>query len=153
MAGRNPKPTELKVLQGNPGKRKLNKDAPKAPVLDDKTPPDFLDEKAKEEWERVIPGLTKIGTLTTSDAMILAGYCQHFSRWIKAEQDIADHGLTYETYTETGNKIIRKNPNVEIAKQAAHEMRAFASDLGMTPASRARVNGKQNDKPKGWSID
>lgn len=154
MAGRKPKPTELKVLQGNPGKRKLNTEAPKAPALDDDTPPDILDKKAMEEWKRVIPGLRKTGVLTTVDVMCLAAYCQSYSRWYEAEKVIAKNGTTYSGYTKNGDEIIRKNPNVDIAKQAMHEMRAFASELGITPASRARVNGKQADKKKSaWDLD
>lgn len=153
MAGRKPKPTELKVLQGNPGKRKLEKNAPKAPPIEDSTPPAFLDKLAKEEWERVIPGLLKIGVITQADVMILAGYCQYYSRWVQAEDAVQKEGMTYHTYTKTGDEVIRKNPNVEIAKMASAEMRAFATEIGMTPSTRTRVHGKEADKPKGWSID
>ena len=37
--GRKPKPTAVKERQGNPGKRKLNKDEPQFSEFDEHTPP------------------------------------------------------------------------------------------------------------------
>ena len=52
MAGRKPKPTALKKLEGNPGKRKLNT---KEPMPGKGMPdcPKWLFPEAKKEWERV----------------------------------------------------------------------------------------------------
>ena len=50
-AGRKPKPTAVKILEGNPGKRKLNEHEPqpqrKAPPC-----PKWLEPEAKKEWRR-----------------------------------------------------------------------------------------------------
>ena len=46
MAGRKPKPTAIKELEGNPGKRKLNKKEPKP----DKGMPTCHYDKAKADW-------------------------------------------------------------------------------------------------------
>jgi len=35
MAGRKPKPTALKIIEGNPGKRPLNKNEPKPDIFED----------------------------------------------------------------------------------------------------------------------
>ncbi len=43
MSGRTPKPTELKVLEGNRGKRGLNRKEPDADFLDDLEPSAWLD--------------------------------------------------------------------------------------------------------------
>jgi hypothetical protein len=48
MVGRLPKPTALKVLSGNPGKRALNKNEPKPGGVP--TCPSSLDATAKREW-------------------------------------------------------------------------------------------------------
>lgn len=52
MAGRKPKPTALKELEGNPGKRKLNK---KEPMPGKGMPdcPKWLLPDAQEEWKRL----------------------------------------------------------------------------------------------------
>jgi hypothetical protein len=46
--------TYLKLLRGNPGKRKLNKHEPQPAIPPAPPPcPEFLDGYAREEWERV----------------------------------------------------------------------------------------------------
>jgi len=61
--GTKPKPTALKVLEGNPGKRPLNenepKPEPKAPVC-----PKWLDNYAHKVWERLAPVLKQMGLLS-----------------------------------------------------------------------------------------
>ena len=52
MAGRKPKPTALKKLEGNPGKRKLNTKEP-VPVKGMTDCPKWLLPEAKEEWNRL----------------------------------------------------------------------------------------------------
>ena len=52
MAGRKPKPTAVKKLEGNPGKRKLNSKEP-VPAKGIPACPDWLMPEAKKEWERL----------------------------------------------------------------------------------------------------
>ena len=68
MAGRKPKPTAMKVLEGNPGKRKLIK---KEPV------------PAKVEWQRLAELMNQMGVLTEVDMAAFAAYCQSYARWLK----------------------------------------------------------------------
>lgn len=53
-AGRPPKPTHLKVIAGNPGKRALPTNEPQ-PELRDLEPPRDLDEDEQREWDRIAP--------------------------------------------------------------------------------------------------
>src|ERR1035437_1447979 len=73
MRGRRPKSTIIKLLTGNPGGRKLNKNEPKYPKLD-VTPPHFLDALALEEWNRICSELHATGMLTTADRATFAAY-------------------------------------------------------------------------------
>ena len=57
MAGRKPKPTALKKLEGNPGKRKLNTKEP-APAKGMPDCPKWLLPEAKEEWKRLCQKLS-----------------------------------------------------------------------------------------------
>ena len=50
--GRRPKPTHLKLIQGNPGKRSLN-DAEPNPPRGVPSPPDHMTSAAKEAWNRL----------------------------------------------------------------------------------------------------
>ena len=62
--GRKPKPTRLKVLEGNPGKQKLPKGEPQ-PEHELPLPPSHLDAYGIEEWNRISEGLFVLGVLTS----------------------------------------------------------------------------------------
>jgi P27 family predicted phage terminase small subunit len=130
-----PKPTALRILEGNPSKRPLNPNEPKPPVGVPDCPA-HLDLDAKKEWTRLAPILDRLGMLTIVDGAALAAYCQMYSRWAKAERAIKKHGITMETE----NGTVRR-PEVSIAREALHQMRQFAMEFGLTPASRSRVHG------------
>jgi P27 family predicted phage terminase small subunit len=134
MVGRKPKPTALKVLSGNPGKRPLNECEPKPSGVPDC--PEHLDTVAKQEWDRVSAELISIGLLTSVDRAALAAYCAAYSRWVKAEQAIQKHGEVIKT--QSGNAI--QNPYVGVANRALDLMHKFLSEFGMTPSSRSRLH-------------
>ena len=80
-----PKPTVIKLLQGNPGKRKLNRNEPK-PDSTKPECPDWLKPKAKIAWRRLVRQLSKMGVLAASDRDALAAYCQTYARWQETEE-------------------------------------------------------------------
>ena len=81
--GRKPKPTALKMLEGNPGGRPLNTKEPKP---EKKAPrcPSWLEDEAKKEWKRMAKVLENMGLLTEMDMAAFAGYCQAYARWKEA---------------------------------------------------------------------
>lgn len=60
--GRKPKPTALKILEGNPGKRPINENEPIPPKGTVKCPT-WLEPEAKKEWKRLAPSLEAMGVL------------------------------------------------------------------------------------------
>lgn len=62
MAGRKPKPTAIKKLEGNPGKRKLNTKEP-IPAKGMPECPEWLLAEAKKEWERLADLMNQMGFL------------------------------------------------------------------------------------------
>jgi phage terminase small subunit len=66
MRGRRPKPTALKEMLGNPGKRPLNRNEPK-PVQAMPTCPAHLSSTAKTERKRLAAQLHTLGILTQLD--------------------------------------------------------------------------------------
>jgi P27 family predicted phage terminase small subunit len=135
MAGRKPKPTQLKELNGNPGKRPLNRNEPK--FSGTPTCPKHLDKVARAEWKRLSAELTANGLLTTVDRAALAGYCSAWARWVAAELKIQTDGTVINS-PKSGYPI--QNPHVGIANTALDQMRKFAVEFGMTPSSRSRIN-------------
>ena len=83
MAGREPKPTALKKLEGNPGKRKLNTMEPMPGKGVPDCPKRLLSE-AKMEWERLCVKLSEMGVLTEIDMAAFAACCQSYARWKEA---------------------------------------------------------------------
>ena len=139
MKGRKPKPTALKVLAGNPGKRPLNDAEPNFMGERIGNAPKHLSAEAKAEWKRVAPVLKAAGVLTPADRGALAAYCQAWARWVEAERKIETEGMV--TTTPSGYEM--QSPWVGIANKALELMRAFAAEFGMTPSSRTRVRAEK----------
>ena len=130
-----PKPTALKVLEGNPGKRALPKNEPK-PDASAPDMPQWLPEDAKAEWQRVAPELSRIGLLARIDGSALAAYCEAYSRWKQAVEMMASEGVTF--VTQAG--YVATHPAVGIANKAKAEMHRFGREFGLTPSSRGRMS-------------
>ena len=134
IRGRKTKPTALKVLEGNPGKRPLNDREPVPPKATLKCPAWFLPE-AKKEWKRLAPALEAMGVLTMADLTAFEGYCQAYARWKEAEAFITQHGSIFQT----PSGYVQQVPQVSIAQQNLKIMQSFCSEFGLTPATRARI--------------
>lgn len=132
------KPTALKLLTGNPGRRRINKAEPKPAAKIPDCPP-FLDANARAEWERIVPELARLKLLTLVDRAALAAYCVNWSRWQKAEEKLRKSGLTFVTKS-TG--MARRRPEVAIAADSMKLMKAFLIEFGLTPAARSRVTAE-----------
>ena len=134
MARRKPKPTALKKLEGNPGKRKLNTKEP----MPEKGMPDcprWLLPEAKEEWKKLCQKLSEMGVLTEIDMAAFAAYCQSYARWKEAQEHINSEGSTFET--EKGYQ--QQTPWVGIANTNQKLMMQAASEFGLTPSARSRI--------------
>ena len=143
MRGRKPKPTEVKRMQGNPGKRPLNQDEPdpekykKVPP-----PPNFLDDVAKTEWRRIARILWPIGLVTKAERSALAAYCVAFSTFVYCNKMIADEG--YIVLSENGFPM--KSPWVTMKDKANEQMMKWLVEFGATPSARSRVKVKKKEK-------
>lgn len=135
MAGRRPKPTALKIAEGNLGKRPLNLNEPQYGGLP--KCPSHLDKGARAEWKRISKELAGVGLLAAVDRAALAAYCQCWSRWCDAEEKIREVGTVVKS-PKSGYPI--QNPYVSIANTALDQMRKFLIEFGLTPASRSRIS-------------
>ena len=135
MPGRRPTPTRLKVLRGNPGKRRPNRREPK-PQTRVPACPKELGRRAKDEWRRIAKELSALGLLTAIDRAALAAYCEAWGTWIDAVEKVREFGAVVKV-PSTGFPI--QSPYFGVANQAQKQMRAYLTEFGMTPASRARI--------------
>lgn len=137
MAGPAPKPTKLKLLAGNPGKRRLNDREP-APAVPDRAPyaPRFLGAEAKKEWRRIAPVLLDLGLYTDLDYAALVAYCSAFGRMIEAERELGKQASPIRT-TDKGYE--HQTAWLSIRNAAAKEVRSLLAEFGLSPAQRSRV--------------
>lgn len=134
IRGQKPKPTALKILEGNRGRRPLNDREPKPPVALP-PPPDHLDAVAIREWRRVCKQLYELGIMSRLDVAILACYCDSYSEWVHFKRDIRTRG-TIISNRKRGRVV---NPMIRLAMQAKRELARYAVELGITPSARSRV--------------
>lgn len=140
--GRKPKPTLLKLVTDNPGKRPMNASEP-MPARRALQPPENLLPEARAEWDRVADDLVAAGLITVADLASLAIYCTAYGRWVQAERLLAalakadpiTEGLTIQT----PNGAVIQNPLLGIRNKAAADLMKAAAELGMTPSARSRV--------------
>ncbi len=130
-----PKPTALRKLEGNPGKRALPKNEPQ-PEIGVAECPAWLSADAQAEWQRVAPELARLGILALIDAMTLAAYCEAFSRWKQAVEMMGKDGIVFVTVAG----YVAQHPAVGIANKAMAEMLKFGRELGLTPSARGRMS-------------
>lgn len=136
-----PKPTALKILEGNPGKQKLNKSEPKPPVPPTlPKPPARLLKEAKEEWKRLVPALHSMGVLTQIDLSAFAEVCQNYGYYLITDKKIlalGEQGVYAMQKTATG--YIQQHPLLSLRRQYYEQWRRGLADFGLTPATRARL--------------
>lgn len=94
----------------------------------------FLPE-AKAEWKRMLPVLMHDRrTLELADLAAFTSYC------LAVEQvAVASRELAAATYTYVANGLTKKNPLLDIRKDAMAQVLRHAAELGMTSVSRSRA--------------
>lgn len=135
MRGRKPKPTAVKELEGNPGKRALNHAEPQ-PASDKPTCPSHIKGEARKEWNRISKDLHAAGLLTKIDKAALAIYCQAWERWVEAEEQLKKVGPVVKS--PSGYPVL--NPFWSVANKAMSQMQKALVEFGMTPSSRSRIH-------------
>jgi P27 family predicted phage terminase small subunit len=151
MAGRCPKPTNLKVVQGTfRPSRAVQEPEPELFAEPPKPPKNLRGEyhkRARSEWVRVAKDLVELELLSSLDLVALECYCLAYERMTVAELALADgKGLT----CTTPNGYAQQRPEVSILSVARKEVREFLVQFGMSPASRSRVASR---KKKTGAID
>src|SRR5437867_4271604 len=127
--GRKPTPTRLKILTGNPGKRRLNGHEPQ-PRVEMPSCPGFLDAEARREWKRVAPKLLPLALLTALDRAALSCYCAAWSTIVRMQKLVEREGAVL-TSAKGGSYL---HPAAGLLSKAMRQMLAFAAEFGMTPA-------------------
>jgi P27 family predicted phage terminase small subunit len=134
LRGPAPKPTAIKRLQGNPGKRALNE---REPQLEPGIPacPDHLDATARKEWDRVSKLLVGMKVLTEADYIALGNLCQAYSTLITAQRQLNKSGILYKA----SSGYVQQSPLLGIITAQTTIVNKLLAEFGLTPSSRTRV--------------
>jgi phage terminase small subunit len=123
MAGRKPKVTTLKVLQGTFRPCRANHEEPQVKIGAPERPK-YLKGAARKEWDRLIPYLISVRVLAEQEQGSLAMLCLIHGKMVEAAKE---------------GRIL--HPSL-IA-----QYRILAGTFGLTPADRQRVKSHQEAKP------
>ncbi len=147
--GRKPKPTALKKLAGNPGKRALSKKEPK-PRAASRVPtaPAYLSTIAKQCWKYYAKELYQLGLLSKVDRFAFEGFCQNYGLYVEAEKVLETEDKVVMTFN-----TLKKNPWLEISRNARLDALKFAVEFGLTPSARTRVDVDPNEVAKAGASD
>jgi P27 family predicted phage terminase small subunit len=164
LRGPAPKPTALRILEGNRSKSPLNA---REPQFDSQIPicPPHLDAQAKKEWARLAPALVQVKILTEVDYMALGNLCQAYSTMAQAQKLLNKQGILLEQKIKTpkdqgidelvdGKKpkkkpgrpkressggIFYQNPLLTVVNRQAEIIVKYCREFGLTPSSRSRL--------------
>lgn len=144
MRGAKPKPTHLKLIEGNPGKRKLNRNEPK-PQGDLCDAPDWLTEDQKAGWSYAISN-APAGLMKRLDRAALTAFVVAEDMHRQASVAVGKFGLITKSPSK-GEPM--QNPYLPIINRQAQIMLKAAAELGFTPSSRSRVEivGGETEDP------
>lgn len=137
VKGRKPKPTHLKVIEGNRGKRDLTDREPVPRAAFPEKPELFSTEAASDCWDRTIIELHAMGILHSADHDALHVYCEAYGTWLTAQQSVGA-GLLINRGTKKKPHPVT-NPTWRIARDAAGMVKSLGESFGLTPAARSRI--------------
>ena len=143
MAGRPPKPTALKVIAGNAGKRPLNKQEPDPNYLKNLDAPIWLHSAAKEVWDEVAPQLSAAKLLTDVDVQALAMGCVAIAQYRQAVRVAGGNLVKSKIVLDEEDKPVAAgehlNPWMIVQSMAFKQAMAIFQQFGMSPAARTRI--------------
>lgn len=160
LRGPQPKPTALRVLEGNPGKRALDLSAGVNPRVEIPDAPRHLGKEARKEWKRITPILEELGLISGLDRTALGMYCQAAGRLHELEmafngqiarlegEDASYVDAVYKaSYAVTPSGYAQQSVMVQLLSKHRAEVNRYLMHFGLSPAARARVQASNYVDP------
>ena len=143
--GKNAKSTKLKLLQGTARKDRMRNE-PEAQE-GEPTRPAYLNKVAREEWDRIVPQVLAMKTLTIVDGPMLAGYCVMHALAVRLAGEIdklVSLAVIKVTVDGAGteHQEEKEHPHVAALGNTLNKCRLFLGEFGLSPATRSRINLK-----------
>ncbi len=164
------KPTHLKLVTGNAGKRPLPENEPQLPAGAPPIPA-HLTPRGRAAWRRFMKLLDDMGVMTRADGPAAERMCECYGEILAAresyerpmmsqrrnpetgeivETQIAAGGEpTYVSYGKDG-AMLRSRPELALMAELDRRFLSYLCQFGMTPAARGKVSvtgGKKKADP------
>ncbi len=130
------RPTNLTLLTGETRPSRVNYDEPQpneGPLL----APTEDDETFEQVWDYTVEQLEGMGIAFPSDRDALVAYCEAVVTHRRACAGLAKSGMLLRN-ARTG--AFQRNPLIQVQRDSAAVLRAFAREFGLTPSSRADIS-------------
>ena len=140
------KPTALKLVEGNKGKRAMNKSEPDPEYLSDLTAPEYLSASAAKVWDEVVPNLRAARLLTKVDVPMLAMGCNAIAQYRVAAARASDEQMIKSKMVQPddgGDPVAvgeHVNPWMIVQSMSFKQAMAVFQQFGMSPAARTRIS-------------
>ena len=139
--GRKPKPTRIKVLEGNPGKRPLNKKEPNAPGIPKR--PTSFNARCKKLWDEYVKNLAASGLVQLLDASTLELYVRTYDEYLTLDAYLKKNKSTYKTKGRDGVVMFRPRPEVGMRDRARTLLAKLTKEFGFSPSSRVPLGSTE----------
>ena len=96
--------------------------------------PDWLDDVARKEFERVVHEAGKIPMLDNLDRSVLAIYASNYSKFVDAEKNLQKYGPVVKA-----NGMPMPSPYVNVSDKAAAKVLQCSSKLGLAVTDRLKL--------------
>lgn len=128
-----PKPTQLRLLHGDRKDRINDREPVARDILPE--PPETMSPDVRAIWDYTIGELQYMKTVAAADRDSLTAYCEAVIAHRKASQILAKSTVLVKGLH--GGMV--RNPALQVQRDAAHTIRAFAQEFGLTPSARSRI--------------
>jgi len=142
-----PKPSAIRILEGNRGRRPYNTDEPQ-PHQGEPGMPAHLDPIARREWRRLVPILRSMRVLTVADGPALANICQAHSVMVRAMREMRklERGGKSSLLMQTPSGYVQQSPLLGIVNAQIQLQTHLLREFGMTPSSRTRIQTQEAER-------
>jgi P27 family predicted phage terminase small subunit len=137
-----PKPTAIRKLEGNLGRRPFNQREPHPDPVEPDIPT-YLNATAKREWRKLAPVLQRMRVLTEADGVMLANLCISVAtlRQIRQTIDMLEKqsGGSALLVENKRSGMVVVSPLIRQLHREAELQIKICREFGLSPSSRARV--------------
>lgn len=133
----------MKLLRGNPGKRKPNENEVRPPS-GEVVKPSRLSPGGSVVWDELAPICIQMGTLTAADVRVFGSMCELQSTMLETSAAKDGRALfTLEKYDQDDDDspmVIQIDAILKLERETAIALRPYYALFGLEPVSRARIS-------------